>query len=488
MPMLVAPIAGLLSDRIGSRPLMVAGLALQAIAMGVARRRRRRPRSRTRASSGRSSSPAPAWRSCSRRRRTPCSRASARRRPARRRARRTRSASSAASWASRCWRRCSARTARTRRRRRSATASCRRCRSAAAVLALGAVIALFVPGKPRVAAGRRNGAAPAEADGGRGAGRRVARDRLRTWTPGESALTRTPRGCWDGSMAERDPFGRLPDENPLAGLGSLSDNSQSQAAEPVVARPTTPGRAASRRLPRLPVRVPPRRRQAGATATATAQPRALRESRARPVARPGDPPGGGHEPAPAASRSCSRPAWWDASSGSSSCSSSSGSSRASGDGRQRGAGTRATASVLQVNDLRATSRRRRQAKPAASPKANVEEPSTPRRAELAIAARAQQLPLARWPSWRTAASGTCAHCRSAPSASTPSCSRTAAACARCRSSSTSRGSRLRDERLRVRSPRDHPVLADQHRRARRGSRAAQPGACRSRSARSTTSC
>jgi EmrB/QacA subfamily drug resistance transporter len=33
MPMLVAPIAGLLSDRIGSRPLMVAGLALQAVAL-----------------------------------------------------------------------------------------------------------------------------------------------------------------------------------------------------------------------------------------------------------------------------------------------------------------------------------------------------------------------------------------------------------------------------------------------------------------------
>jgi MFS family permease len=30
MPMIVAPIAGALSDRIGSRPLMVAGLALQA--------------------------------------------------------------------------------------------------------------------------------------------------------------------------------------------------------------------------------------------------------------------------------------------------------------------------------------------------------------------------------------------------------------------------------------------------------------------------
>ena len=34
MPMFVAPIAGLLSDRIGSRPLMATGLALQAIAIG----------------------------------------------------------------------------------------------------------------------------------------------------------------------------------------------------------------------------------------------------------------------------------------------------------------------------------------------------------------------------------------------------------------------------------------------------------------------
>lgn len=34
MPMLVAPLAGLLSDRIGSRPLMAAGLALQAIGIG----------------------------------------------------------------------------------------------------------------------------------------------------------------------------------------------------------------------------------------------------------------------------------------------------------------------------------------------------------------------------------------------------------------------------------------------------------------------
>jgi len=34
MPMIVAPIAGLLSDRIGPRPLMVSGLALQSIAIG----------------------------------------------------------------------------------------------------------------------------------------------------------------------------------------------------------------------------------------------------------------------------------------------------------------------------------------------------------------------------------------------------------------------------------------------------------------------
>src|ERR687888_453956 len=34
MPMLVAPVAGLLSDRIGSRPLMATGLALQAAAIG----------------------------------------------------------------------------------------------------------------------------------------------------------------------------------------------------------------------------------------------------------------------------------------------------------------------------------------------------------------------------------------------------------------------------------------------------------------------
>ena len=37
MPIFVAPVAGILSDRIGSRPLMAAGLALQAAGAGVAR-------------------------------------------------------------------------------------------------------------------------------------------------------------------------------------------------------------------------------------------------------------------------------------------------------------------------------------------------------------------------------------------------------------------------------------------------------------------
>ena len=45
-------------------------------------------------------------------------------------------------------------------------------------------------------------------------------------------------------MAERDPFGRLPDENPLAGLGSLSDGIESyEPPQPVVsARPPGDGR------------------------------------------------------------------------------------------------------------------------------------------------------------------------------------------------------------------------------------------------------
>ena len=67
MPMFVAPVAGLLSDRIGSRPLMATGLALQALAIGwLASRLDARP-SPTPRSCSRSSWPARAWRWCSRR-------------------------------------------------------------------------------------------------------------------------------------------------------------------------------------------------------------------------------------------------------------------------------------------------------------------------------------------------------------------------------------------------------------------------------------
>ena len=151
MPMLVAPIAGLLSDRIGSRPLMATGLALQAIAIGwLAAVSVARP-SPTPRSSSRSSWPAPAWRSCSRRRPTPCSTRSARRRPARPRARPTRSARSAARSASPCSPRCS----RAHGSYASPQAFTDGMTSAiwvgAAVLAVGALIALLVPGKPRAA-------------------------------------------------------------------------------------------------------------------------------------------------------------------------------------------------------------------------------------------------------------------------------------------------------------------------------------------------
>jgi EmrB/QacA subfamily drug resistance transporter len=95
MPMLIAPWAGILSDRIGSRPLMATGLALRR-ARWPGWPRSRRPASRTPRWSSRSQWPAPAWRSCSRRRRTRCSARSTSVRPARPRARPTRSASSAA--------------------------------------------------------------------------------------------------------------------------------------------------------------------------------------------------------------------------------------------------------------------------------------------------------------------------------------------------------------------------------------------------------
>ena len=113
MPIFVAPIAGALSDRIGGRPLMATGLALQAIGLGwiaaVTRRRRRTPTwsRRSSLSGDRDGALLRAGRE-----RRPLVGAAARRR-ARRRARTTRSASSAASSASRCWPRSSPTTAAT---------------------------------------------------------------------------------------------------------------------------------------------------------------------------------------------------------------------------------------------------------------------------------------------------------------------------------------------------------------------------------------
>ena len=73
----VAPIAGALSDRIGGRPLMATGLALQALGSPGSPSSRRRP-SGTARSSGRSSSRESGWRSSSPRSRTsscrPCAR------------------------------------------------------------------------------------------------------------------------------------------------------------------------------------------------------------------------------------------------------------------------------------------------------------------------------------------------------------------------------------------------------------------------------
>ena len=105
MPIVVAPIAG--HPQRPDRRASADGGRPRAAGAGhrLARRRCSRSASRTRRSSRRSSPAAPAWRSCSRRRRTPSSARSARARSGRRRARRTRSASSAACSASRSWRR-----------------------------------------------------------------------------------------------------------------------------------------------------------------------------------------------------------------------------------------------------------------------------------------------------------------------------------------------------------------------------------------------
>ena len=115
MPIFVAPIAGALSDRIGGRPLMATGLALQAvglawIACGLDADGRRTPSSSSPfvLSGDRDGALLRAGRE--RRARRRCGR----RRRARPRAPTTRSASSAASSASRCSPRCSRTTAATR--------------------------------------------------------------------------------------------------------------------------------------------------------------------------------------------------------------------------------------------------------------------------------------------------------------------------------------------------------------------------------------
>ena len=129
MPMFVAPIAGALSDRIGGRPLMATGLALQAVGLAWIAAVTSALRA-TRRSSGRSSSPASGWRCSSRRSRMSSCPRFVRRKRARRPGRTTRSARSAACSASPSWRRSSCATAATSRPRRSRTASSLRSGSA----------------------------------------------------------------------------------------------------------------------------------------------------------------------------------------------------------------------------------------------------------------------------------------------------------------------------------------------------------------------
>ena len=185
MPMLVAPIAGhRCRDRIGSRPLMAAGLALQAVAIVLARARSSTPdvaygAARAAVRDG----AAPAWRSCSRRPPTPCSARCARRRPARRRARRTRSASSAACSASPCWPRCSPARAASSPPQAFVDGLTRRCWVGAAVLAVGALVALLVP---------RGQAAPDGRRGRAGRGCRVAASRGRPRLRAGAAIGDTP--------------------------------------------------------------------------------------------------------------------------------------------------------------------------------------------------------------------------------------------------------------------------------------------------------
>ena len=126
MPIVVAPLAGYFSGRIGARPILVVGLALMSLGSPGSRPSLRRP-PRTPRSWSRSSSAASAWACSSRRSPTSSCRPFGRRRRARRRARTTPSARSAACSVSPCWRRCSRPTARTRARRPSSMAWSRPC-------------------------------------------------------------------------------------------------------------------------------------------------------------------------------------------------------------------------------------------------------------------------------------------------------------------------------------------------------------------------
>ena len=148
MPMVVAPIAGALSDRIGGRPLMAVGLALQAIGLAWIA-------AVSEADVGYSSLVGPFILSgigmgcSSRRSRTSSSARCGRARRARRPAPTTRSARSAASSASRCSRRSSPASAATSRRQTFTDGLVAAIWVGAAVVGIGALLALLVPGKQR---------------------------------------------------------------------------------------------------------------------------------------------------------------------------------------------------------------------------------------------------------------------------------------------------------------------------------------------------
>ena len=123
MPIFVAPIAGVLSGRIGARPDRRQRPGADVLRSRVAGGDRRARLPTTPPSSCRSSSAAPAWGCSLRRSPTSCCRPFDPRRKARRRVPTTPSARLAESSASRCWLPCSRPGARTSRRRRTSTGS-----------------------------------------------------------------------------------------------------------------------------------------------------------------------------------------------------------------------------------------------------------------------------------------------------------------------------------------------------------------------------